>query len=167
MRAELINSGRPVFALPALLLLISCGYAVAPQRADVASIDSLQWLVGEWVSEGKRNITYESWQNGVGGLDGIGRSKSRESGEIKVTETLQLITKDNEILYVPTVAHNPGPVAFRLMQQVGDRFVFENPEHDFPKRIVYERIAPDQMRVTVSGDDAAGFAIEFRRLNPH
>ncbi len=159
----MIAQRKLVLAL-SILLLAGCSHFAAPVPHEAGGLEKLQWLVGDWVSEGTTNITYESWQWQGDQLEGVGRSKSRASGEIRVTETLQLLSRNGDILYIPTVAHNPGPVPFTLVQHSPTRFVFENPAHDFPKRIVYERIADDRIRVTVSGDDGAGFAIEFGRL---
>lgn len=135
------------------------------EPAELAGLDALRWLLGDWVSEGEGDITYESWRRGDDGtLEGVGRSVSRATGEGRTIETLRLVAEGGEILYVATVAHNPGPVAFALAEQNPRRFVFENPAHDFPTRIVYEHTAAGRMRVTVSGPDAQGFVIEFDRL---
>lgn len=41
--------------------------------------------------------------------------------------------------------------------------MFENSEHDFPKKIVYQLIDGNNMEVLVTGDKTEGFKIEYTR----
>ena len=43
--------------------------------------------------------------------------------------------------------------------------VFENPNHDFPKRLIYTRKKANKMIVEVKGEDDKGFQIIFKREN--
>ena len=57
-----------------------------------------------------------------------------------VTERVALKRTSNAVFYTSTAEdqNNGQPVSFRLTSSNNNNFVFENREHDFPKRIVYE-----------------------------
>ena len=61
------------------------------------------------------------------------------------------------------MAHNDYPVAFRLTACEADRLVFENPGHDFPRRLEYRRVDGDRLEVHVSDGEERGFKLDFRR----
>jgi hypothetical protein len=56
------------------------------------------------------------------------------------TEKVALKRSVDAVFYTSTVEdqNNGQPVSFRLTSSNNNIFVFENPTHDFPKRIVYE-----------------------------
>ena len=57
-----------------------------------------------------------------------------------ITERVALTRTSNAVFYTSTAEdqNNGQPVSFRLTSSNNNNFVFENREHDFPKRIVYE-----------------------------
>lgn len=68
-----------------------------------------------------------------------GKGLKLVGGDTTIQESIQLYANHKQIWYVPTVAdQNDGaPVAFKLVSSTSHQFVFENPQHDFPQRIVY------------------------------
>ena len=67
-----------------------------------------------------------------------------------------------DIFYIAKVHHNELPIAFKLTQCSDSVAVFENPEHDFPKKIEYKLTDQDRITVTV-GSSGEGFKIDFQR----
>jgi hypothetical protein len=55
------------------------------------------------------------------------------------------------------------PVAFRLTACDEGRLVFENPTHDFPRRVEYRRVDATRLAVDVSDGAGRGFRLDFRR----
>ena len=57
-----------------------------------------------------------------------------------VLEAIELYHQDDHFWYVPVVPdqNNSLPVLFILISSEDNHFVFENPDHDFPQRIIYE-----------------------------
>jgi hypothetical protein len=54
-------------------------------------------------------------------------------------------------------------VPFRPKALAAQRVVWENPEHDFPQRIVYHRVAPDTLVARIEGRTPQGEkAMEWR-----
>jgi hypothetical protein len=82
------------------------------------------------------------------------------------------VATDKTVFYTPTVPdqNDAKPVPFRMVSYEGHVVVFENPDHDFPQRIVYRfvpRIADavdaDSMYVSVSSLAGEGIDFAFRR----
>lgn len=68
-------------------------------------------------------------------------------------EKITLMENKEGVFYVPAVANqNQGQaVAFRLISAAGRRFVFENKEHDFPQRIIYQLVNSDSVHAWIEG----------------
>ena len=127
------------------------------------TLASLEWLLGAWTSVGERSIVHESWVRvSDATFEGIGESESLPGGERTSTETLRLVEMSGDIFYQAYVSHNPRPVSFTLTDLSGAAATFENPDHDFPTKIVYRLESPDELTVTVSNEER-GFSLEFRR----
>ncbi len=66
-------------------------------------------------------------------------------------EKLKLVIKDETIYYVADLAENKEPVFFKSTAITENSFVCENPQHDFPKKIAYQKDG-NKIKATVSGD---------------
>jgi hypothetical protein len=88
---------------------------------------------------------------------------SAGSGAERITEYLRLEQLGVDLFYTAKPLENPMPTAFRLTSADGGRFVFENPEHDFPTTIVYARIGVDSLLARIEGPmNGAPRSIDFR-----
>lgn len=118
-----------------------------------ASFRALYALAGgTWQMKTKTGAICERWKK-------INANELHSQG-FKVTghdtiwlEKVQLVHKGNDIYYIPTVTdENAGkPVSFKLTSTKNGQFVFENPGHDFPQRVVYQFITPDSLHAWVDG----------------
>ncbi len=112
----------------------------------------LTWLEGTWkrtnVKTGQSGS--ERWTKISGSqLSGLGLTMK---GEDTVSiEKLKLITKDENIFYVADVPENKEPVYFKLTEISETSFTCENPEHDFPKKIIYQK-DDRKLKATISGN---------------
>jgi len=90
-----------------------------------------------------------------------------ENGSEITLETLAIRVSDDRIVYEATVLNqNDGQtIPFTLTADIDRSFVFENPEHDFPKTIIYQRMNNGELLVRVLGDDEKGFSMKFVRQN--
>lgn len=68
-----------------------------------------------------------------------------------VNERVELRAKDDGISYTSRVEdqNNKMPISFSMTSAKGNEFVFENPQHDFPKRIVYHLISADSLHAWI------------------
>lgn len=108
-----------------------------PQNNKIKDMKKLEWIVDKWISKSNESVTIETWEIVNDSLFS-GNSVTSESGKEVFTEKLKIEKRGNDIYYVADVAHNPAPVSFKLMSLSDTTVVFENLEHNFPKRITYQ-----------------------------
>jgi uncharacterized protein YciI len=164
-----------LFLLSFAFVVTSCAQSLRSGRATVAeaaAIDSgtpnlkpLYWLADDWVllRNGQASQSYESWQYVNDSLFQATSFTLRPNGDTLVTETIDLTVQNGAIHYIPTVKgqNDNKPVPFRLAEQEGVSWVFENPDHDFPKRIRYALVGHDTLHAQISG---SGKEINFAFL---
>lgn len=134
----------------------------APTKAVIGDLD---WLVGAWVgTRGASGTTTieERWSPAKGGaMLAVARTVSRE--KMSAFEFLRIVERDGGLVY--TAQPNGGAPTEFVMTELGDkRAVFENPRHDYPKRIVYELSADGELTATI-GQSKGGSPrkFEFKR----
>ena len=117
----------------------------------------LDFMIGTWQMEGKEQ--YEVWEKTKTQVL-TGYSYKINNNEKIVTETLSIKEIDNQIFYEATVPdQNDGrTISFALNKEIKTYLSFENAEHDFPKKIQYEQINDNEIKVTVLGDSGKGFS---------
>ena len=114
-----------------------------------AAIGDMTWLAGAWVgtrgAEGATSIE-ERWSPPLGGaMLAVSRTVSR--GKMGAFEYLRIVERDGGLVYIA----QPGgktPTEFVLTELGATRAVFDNPRHDYPKRIVYELSAEGGLSAT-------------------
>jgi hypothetical protein len=115
-----------------------------------AVIGDLAWLAGAWVgtrgAQGATSIE-ERWSPPLGGaMLAVSRTVSR--GKMGAFEYLRIVERDGGLVYIA----QPGgaaPTEFVLTELTTTRAVFDNPRHDYPKRIVYELSAEGSLSATI------------------
>jgi hypothetical protein len=120
----------------------------APQN-DRKIFEKLYALQGTWKMENSKGILYESWHRIQDTLM-QGGSYKVNNHDTTFFERVALKYSNGKVFYVPLVEeNNMEPVSFTLTSNNNNSFVFENPQHDFPKRIIYEIIAPDSLHAYI------------------
>lgn len=144
-------------------VLAAAWFPAAAGAADCASLDALRWLIGDWHADGGKTSFHESWRELDGhSFAGTGVERSKPDGTVTGAEDLRLLEMGGAVFYVSKVTHNELPVAFRLTACSDRLFVFENPSHDFPRRLEY-RQGDGTLTVRVSDGADKGFTLEFER----
>lgn len=125
--------------------------AIAVTNLTLGQSNLPDFLEGTWKMKDKE--TYEHWDKlNEQMLKGI--SYKLKNGKMHVAEYLEITQKGNAILYTATVVNqNQGEgIAFKLIQ-TDSSFSFENPSHDFPKKIVYQKLSETEILVQVSDEN--------------
>lgn len=131
--------------------------AQTPSNATAnPAISDLNWLAGDWqTSLGGRSQTDEHWTQAAGGSM-MGLSRTVAGGQVYEFEYLRIEQRSSGIFYVAhPKARCPG-TDFKLTRLTATEAVFENPEHDFPKRIIYRKAADGSLVATVDGAAGGG-----------
>lgn len=68
-----------------------------------------------------------------------------------VLERVRLSNTNSAISYNVTGAKSGDKTSFKLTSSKNGEFVFENPAHDFPQRVVYHFVKPDSIHAWVDG----------------
>ena len=80
----------------------------------------------------------------------IGSGRTVKNGKTTDYEFLRIEQREDAIYYVAKPRFNPQETAFKLKTWSANEFVFENPEHDFPQRILY-KINGDSLAARIEG----------------
>jgi hypothetical protein len=118
-----------------------------------ASIKDLYLLEGTWKMNTSKGVLFESWEK-VSATELHGRSYRVHARDTVHLEEISLLEDKMGIHYVPIVKNqnNGQSVRFTMISSDSRRFVFENKNHDFPKRIIYHFITADSVVARVEGD---------------
>ena len=152
--------------LPNLLLAGAALFVAATcaQAAPCSNLDPARWLLGQWAAESGDKRVLETWREvSATTFEGSGVTTARADAVVLDGEDLRLVAMLDAVFYIAKVAHNPYPVAFRMTVCEAGRLVFENPTHDFPRRLEYTMQPDGELEVTVSDGAERGFKLQFRR----
>jgi len=139
-----------------VLPILGCrgGPEVDPALEELEARDRLQrvaWLTGTWQMERPDGFTREEWGAPAGGVM-LGTGCTVRDDEMVAFEFLRLETRGKSLIYVAHPGGRSPGVEFELRMISGRAVRFENPEHDFPTWIEYERTGPDSCMATIGGD---------------
>lgn len=117
---------------------------------------NLDFLEGTWKVTDKE--VYERWTK-LGDKTFKGEGFMLKDGNKKVAEILDINDQSGKLTYYATVMgqNDNMPIAFKYNKTEKDVFSFENPNHDFPKKIVYKKISDSELFITVIGKPGEQF----------
>lgn len=136
-----------------VLLLVIINSSLAQQTAFSArEFKPLHALTGLWKMDTPRGTIYEEWQAGSD-EQLSGRSYKIKNNDTLVLENVIISLQGNAIFYTPVVhdQNNQQPVPFKLISCNNNRYVFENKQHDFPQRVIYELVSTTEVRARIEG----------------
>lgn len=114
-----------------------------------AAIGDVAWLVGAWVGTRSSGSSIEErWSPPLGGAMLAVSRTVNTSGRMNAFEYLRIIERDAGLVYIAQPGGAKG-TEFVLTELSPTRAVFENPRHDYPRRIVYELSAEGRLSATI------------------
>jgi hypothetical protein len=128
-----------------LLLAALFAFQQAPK------IDRLAWIQGCWETSSPQRTIEEQWMAPLGGSM-IGMGRTVRGGALVEYELVVIREQGDRLAYE---AHPSGqPSAVFLSRTITDSMVlFENPEHDFPQTIGYQRKDSESLLAWIEGTD--------------
>jgi hypothetical protein len=117
------------------------------------SLNQFKFMLGDWSLERQGGKIFETWKRSSS-TEYSGKSYSiKSAGDSVLLENMILKVSGREILFVPTaVGQNDDlPVIFKLVSSAKNSFVFENQQHDFPSKIVYQNTSPNKLLAWIEG----------------
>jgi len=151
-----------------LIVAIAAGIAGIPLEAQQpAPIDRAAWLAGCWEQRSPNRLTMEMWMPPAGGTM-MGASRTTIGGATREFEQLRLHTAADTLIYT-ALPSGQKHADFRSTSVAPTVIVFENPTHDFPRKITYRRVGEDSLVARVEGpgpnNTTRGFDIRMRRAS--
>ena len=154
---------KPFITLAAVLIL---GSAWAATDAEPDRIEDLDWLAGCWAAAGGEPGSVEQWTRPAGGTM-LGVNRTVRNGRTVAHEFIRIHeTGEGSLEFVANPSGQAG-AAFGLVHLSGDEVVFENPDHDFPQRIIYRLKEGGVLQARIEGTvdgTARGVDFPFRRI---
>ncbi len=142
----------PVKGKLCLLLIALAGFSQESTFTQ-KDFEKLKPIVGTWLNKRSRGDIYETWSR-KSEKEFAGMSYTLANAATTPLETVRLYIEGSQIVYAPVAAgqNDEKQVLFRLKTIEGSRFVFENLQHDFPKRIVYDFRSNDSLYAHIEGE---------------
>lgn len=117
-----------------LCLLLSFGLVLAQEKPF--TINDLAWLKGCWRLSRNGRETTEHWMKPAGGTM-LGISRTVADGKTVEFEFTQIRQDTSgEILFIAKPSGQPEAI-FKMIKGNANEVIFENPQHDFPQRVIY------------------------------
>lgn len=115
-------------------------------------LEKMNWLVGQWENKMPNGLLTETWKK-ENDSTFTGNSYFINAKDTVHFESIVLKQLKEELLYSATVIgqNNDEPVDFKLTSSNENSFVFENPTHDYPQKIVYKKVNENSLVATISG----------------
>lgn len=137
------------------------GSGSGPIVPTVYRIGALSWLTGCWRSTSTNpNVITERWSPLAGNMMmGVGQTVN---GNTTVEfEYTRMVQDGANVFFIAKPSQNPDETAFRLIRLAGQEAVFENPEHDFPQRVIYRRTGDNLTGRIEGNNNGRTMAIDF------
>ena len=116
-----------------------------------ATIASLAWLAGRWTAKDPANGAEEMWSPPASGaMQGLGRVL--REGRLASFEFLCVVQRHSGLAYLAMPEGRMPPTEFLLTHVDDRRVVFENPAHNYPKKLEYRLISEDVLEIVIAGD---------------
>jgi hypothetical protein len=132
-----------------LLAIVSCKNSGSNEKDK---IKEARWLLGNWENKAVDGNLTETWKK-VNDSTFQAQSYFIKEKDTLHFESITLQQKGEELTYNATVKgqNNDEPITFKLTNSTDTQLVFENPKHDYPKKIIYTQITEDSLAAEISG----------------
>ena len=133
-----------------LVASLLMGLPAVASAQEPASVGDLAWLAGCWASVGAEAGSGEQWTVPAGKTL-LGVSRTVRNSKTVAYEFLQIReTEAGKIEFIAKPSGQTG-ATFLMVQMSKGEVVFENPDHDFPQRIIYRLKADGNLEGRIEG----------------
>jgi hypothetical protein len=143
---------RGLFAMLALGAVVATAALAADEHPRISQLD---WLIGKWLTvrparKGAAPVQIqEEWHKARDAtLMSLG---STTRGDTILDSELVVIREAGKHLMYEAHPRGQASAVFHSIEVTDSTCVFENPSHDFPRRIGYQRCGPDSLLAWIEG----------------
>lgn len=152
------------FRIQVIIILFSVSFLLGScsnnEPLDVkAELAKYEWMVGRWNSSSDPAV-WEIWESDSTELTGL--SFQIVGMDSTILERMKIKWVDTTFVFIADVPQNPDLVEFVLTKKEANRLQFENPNHDFPKEIMYQKVGNNSLVAEV-GDGSKTIKFLFVR----
>lgn len=142
----------------ALAFLLAAGATASAEEAK--PIERLAWLAGCWEMRTESATIEEQWMRLSGGTL-LGMNRTVSAGRTEEFEFLRVEDRGGKLVYV-ALPSGRNESAFEAVEIGDSTILFENPKHDFPKRIRYRLLADGSLVARIEGETGGNLrAVDF------
>lgn len=117
-----------------------------------AQLEKANWLIGSWGHTSPQGTLAENWKR-VNDSAFKGEGFFIVNNDTVFAEYIDLIETKGKLTFTVSVPaqNNEKPVPFGMTSISENNIVFENPKHDYPAKITYNKITNDSLVAVISG----------------
>ncbi|HYH80174.1 MAG TPA: DUF6265 family protein [Longimicrobium sp.] len=159
-------ASRTVLAAAAVLALASSPAAAMAQTQPARPLAALGFMAGCWRGDAGTDKTIEENWTAAGSdvMLATTRYLDDNTGRTRGWEFSRIVADSGRINLIPAPDGQPQG-RFRLTVSRPGEARFEDPTHDFPKRIIYRRVDPRRMVIGLDAGPDDREAREYRMQN--
>ncbi len=142
---------------------IVCLFALAimPAYASPESISDLAWLSGCWAAINQEAGSGEQWMPPAGGTM-LGVNRTVRDSKTVAFEFMRIVEQDDGGLEFIASPSGQSTASFLMVSVNDGEVIFENPDHDFPRRIIYRLLSDEDLIGRIEGTiDGEERAVDF------
>jgi len=141
------------------------GVPAPPVKVAPASLAQMSWLSGNWAGTSGTSATEERWTAATGGaMHAV--SRTMRGASLTAFEFLCIAEQHGGLVYTAMPNARTPATDFFLTAIDATSATFENPSHDFPKKIRYALREDGTLEAVVSGEAGQrGFTLTFKKQN--
>jgi len=127
--------------------------ALSVEAGGVYKLQDLAWMAGDWqTAASDHRQTDEHWTAPQGGAM-LGMSRTVAGDTMVEFEYLRIVERAYGIYYVAHPGARAPGTEFKLTRLTATQAIFENPQHDFPKRVLYGRNSDGSLDASIDGGE--------------
>ena len=152
------NNNLPIVLTLILILFFSCKnesqievFGIKTKKKFL-QLENANWFIGKWENLTETARFEEIWSK-VNDSTFLGESVVIIARDTVFYEKMDLFQKNDSLILKISVKdqNKEKPVSFYLTKSNNNQLIFENPKHDFPNKIVYNKINSDSIVATIEG----------------
>jgi len=122
------------------------------ESKNYSLLEKADWFIGNWQNNTAEPNFGEVWKKAN---DSVFKGKSFivKDKQVNFNEFMTLIESKGKLTFIAAVPgqNKEEEVPFEATSVTSDSIVFENPDHDFPNKIVYNKIGEDSLVAVIYG----------------
>jgi hypothetical protein len=138
-----------------------------PAVAGDGPVAGMKWLSGCWASVDGEPGSGEQWM-APAGRSMFGISRTVRDGTTVAFEFMRIAEDEHGKVVFVALPSGQKPTTFELISLSENEVVFENPEHDFPQRVIYRLMPGNRLTGRIEGTvNGTARHVDFPMMKSH